>query len=337
MRSGSTLVTDTIGDLSPRPTMPRLREISEPAAPISWDMASSSASRAPFAFSDSTAMMPWEWPAIATGGVPGRSSPWRLTARIAAIWASRMPGPEIAAVVNCLVVGSGSSAASARTHCIGSKPIGRTTTSSRATGSSSSAASPTISLSSDSMPAELISSSRFSSQLPPWPPNATAYGSPALSRSTSACAPVSEAEPSPATSVLAGGHPVVFVDRHVLPSPRCAAGAYRSSSDGRLWRSLPRSPRGRAIRRRISTGSRHCRVGLRRLSDFEEHGGLSLRGVRRIGQPHKGVIGASTIFGPQNGYWRVLRSSNHKLDNAGLRAPSRLPGQTSCMRVVTLE
>ena len=41
----------------------------------------------------------------------------------------------MAAVVSCLAVGSGSSAASARTHCIGSKPIGRTTTSSRATGS----------------------------------------------------------------------------------------------------------------------------------------------------------------------------------------------------------
>ena len=34
MRSGSTLVTETIGDLSPRPTMPRRREISDPAAPI---------------------------------------------------------------------------------------------------------------------------------------------------------------------------------------------------------------------------------------------------------------------------------------------------------------
>ena len=54
-----------------------------------------------------------------------------------------MPGPEIAAVISCLVAGSGSSAASARTHCIGSKPIGRTTTSSRATGCSSSSASPT--------------------------------------------------------------------------------------------------------------------------------------------------------------------------------------------------
>ena len=30
MRSGSTLVTDTIGDLSPRPTMPRRRDINEP-------------------------------------------------------------------------------------------------------------------------------------------------------------------------------------------------------------------------------------------------------------------------------------------------------------------
>ena len=186
MRSGSTLVTDTIGDLSPRPTMPRRRDTSEPAAPISWSSASSSASLVPLARSDSQAMTPCECPAIATGGVLYRSRPWRVSARMAAIWVSRMPGPEIAAVMSCLVAGSGSSAASARTHCSGSKPMGRTTTSSRATGSSSSAASPTTALSSDSMPAELTSSSRFSSQAPPWPPNATAYGSPAFNRSTRA-------------------------------------------------------------------------------------------------------------------------------------------------------
>ena len=34
IRSGSALVTDSIGDLSPRPTMPRRRETSEPAAPL---------------------------------------------------------------------------------------------------------------------------------------------------------------------------------------------------------------------------------------------------------------------------------------------------------------
>ena len=110
---------------------------------------------------------------------------------MAAIWVSRMPGPEMAAVVRSFVEGSGSSAASARIHCIGSKPIGRTTTSSRASGSSSSSASPTSALISDSIPAELTSSSRFSSQAPPWPPNATAYGSPECSRSTSACVPAS--------------------------------------------------------------------------------------------------------------------------------------------------
>ena len=60
MRSGSTLVTETIGDLSPRPTMPRRRDTSEPAAPISWIIASSSASRVPLALSASQAMMPWE-------------------------------------------------------------------------------------------------------------------------------------------------------------------------------------------------------------------------------------------------------------------------------------
>ena len=42
------------------------------------------------------------------------------------------------------------------------------------------------SLSSDSMPAETTSSSRFSSQALPWPPKATAYGSPAFRRSTRA-------------------------------------------------------------------------------------------------------------------------------------------------------
>ena len=38
MRSGSTLVTDTIGVLSPRPTMPRRRDMNDPAAPISCRM-----------------------------------------------------------------------------------------------------------------------------------------------------------------------------------------------------------------------------------------------------------------------------------------------------------
>ena len=40
-------------------------------------------------------MMPCEWPAIATGGVAVRSRPCRVSARIAAIWVSSMPGPEI--------------------------------------------------------------------------------------------------------------------------------------------------------------------------------------------------------------------------------------------------
>ncbi len=70
MRSGSTLVTETIGDLSPRPTMPRRRDISEPAAPINCRIANSSASLAPCARSDSHATMPCECPAIATGGTP---------------------------------------------------------------------------------------------------------------------------------------------------------------------------------------------------------------------------------------------------------------------------
>ena len=93
---------------------------------------------------------------------------------MAAIWVSSTPGTETAAEVSCLAVGTGSSAASARTHCSGSKPIGRTTTSSLATGSSNSSASPTSVASSDSMPADDTSSSRVSSQALPWPPNATA-------------------------------------------------------------------------------------------------------------------------------------------------------------------
>ena len=56
--------------------------------------------------------------------------PWRLSARTAAIWVSSTPGTDTAADVRCLAVGTASSAASARTQCIGSNPIGRTTISS---------------------------------------------------------------------------------------------------------------------------------------------------------------------------------------------------------------
>ncbi len=118
MRSGSTLVTDTIGVLSPRPTMPRRRDINEPAAPDQLQDRQQLCVLVPFARSASQATMPCECPAIATGGVPYRSRPCRMSARMAAIWASRMPGAEIAAVISCLVGGSGSSAASARTHCM---------------------------------------------------------------------------------------------------------------------------------------------------------------------------------------------------------------------------
>ncbi len=100
--------------------------------------------------------------------------PWRLNARTAAIWVSSTPGTDTAADVRCLAVGTASSAASARTQCIGWNPIGRTTISSRATGSSSSSASPTRFVSSASIPAEDTSSSNVSSQALPWPPKATA-------------------------------------------------------------------------------------------------------------------------------------------------------------------
>lgn len=170
---------------------------------------------------------------------------------MAAIWASRMPGPEIAAVTSCLVAGNGSSAASARTHCRGSKPIGRTTTNSRATGCSSSSASPTTSLSSDSIPAELTSSSKFSSHDAPWPPNATAYGSPAFNRSTSACATGRAPERSVVESAVTRCCSLIVTCR-VLLGTVCA---YRSSSMAAVS-SLEAQPahapvRGHAIQRRI--------------------------------------------------------------------------------------
>ena len=174
MRVGSALVTETIGGRSPRIVMPRRRATSVPAAPISCARASSSTSLAPAAATASTASTPWECPATATGGVAARSMPWRARARTAAIWVSRTPGTETAADVNCLAFGTGSSAASERTHCRGSKPIGRTTTSSLATGSSSSAASPARVASSASIPAEDTSSSNVSSHALPCPPKATA-------------------------------------------------------------------------------------------------------------------------------------------------------------------
>ena len=186
MRSGSALLTDTIGERSPRTEIPRRRATSVPAAPISCAIASSSISRAPAAFRASTAKMPCECPTTATGGVVVMSSPCRARVRTAAIWVSRTPGNDTAAEVSCLVDGTGSSAASARTQRSGSKPMGRTTTSSLATGSSSSSASPTSVARSDSMPADDTSSSSVSNHEPPWPPNATAKASPAVSRSTRA-------------------------------------------------------------------------------------------------------------------------------------------------------
>ena len=131
MRSGSALLTDTIGERSPRTEIPRRRATSVPAAPISCAIASSSISRAPAAFRASTARIPCECPTTATGGVAIKSRPCRARVRIAAIWVSRTPGSDAAAEVRCLVDGTGSSAASARTQRSGSKPIGRTTTSSR--------------------------------------------------------------------------------------------------------------------------------------------------------------------------------------------------------------
>ena len=120
--------------------MPRRRATSVAAAPISCAMASSSTSLAPLARSDSTASMPCECPAIGhrRGAVqvqalsaqrpnrgdlgqqdaghrrsPPRSAAW--------LWAPTPQPPARAP------------------SCSGSKPIGRTTTSSRATGASSSA------------------------------------------------------------------------------------------------------------------------------------------------------------------------------------------------------
>jgi len=145
-----------------------------PAAPISWISAISSTSLAPADFADSTAITPCEWPANATGGVAEKSMPWRVSARMAAIWVSSMPGIEVAAEVSCFAVGTGSPAACARTHRIGSNPTGRTTTNSSAIGASSKSASPASVANSSSIPADDTNSSRLSSQPLPCPPNATA-------------------------------------------------------------------------------------------------------------------------------------------------------------------
>ena len=85
IRSGSALVTDTIGARSPSTEIPRRRATSVPAAPISWARASSSTSRAPSALNASTASTPCECPATATGGVAVQSMPCRARARPAAI------------------------------------------------------------------------------------------------------------------------------------------------------------------------------------------------------------------------------------------------------------
>jgi len=84
---------------------------------------------------------------------------------MAAICASRIPGPEIAAVVSCLEVGNGSSAPGAHPlHRL--EAIGRTTTSSRRRAQQKRGLADDLAqLRFDA--AELISSSRFSSQLPP--------------------------------------------------------------------------------------------------------------------------------------------------------------------------
>ena len=174
MRSGSALLIDTIGGRSPSTEIPRRRATSVPAAPISCAIASSSMSRVPAAFRASTARMPCECPTTATGGVAIKSMPWRANVRMAAIWVSRTPGSDAAAEVRCFRDGIGSSAASARTQRSGSNPIGRTTTSSLATGSSSRSTSPASVASSDSIPDDETSSSSVSNQAPPWPPNATA-------------------------------------------------------------------------------------------------------------------------------------------------------------------
>ena len=265
MRSGSALVTDTIGGRSPSTEIPRRRATSVPAAPISWANASSSTSRAPAALSASTASTPCECPATATGGVAFRSMPCRASARTAAIWVSSTPGIDTAADVRCLSDGTGSSAASARTQCSGSKPIGRTTTSSFATGSSSSSTSPTSVARSDSIPADETSSSRVSSQALPWPPNATAYGSPAVRRSTRAWVSRYRVRAycrsrSADTRWLRRGAPVVLVDRHLLCLP-----CMRLYVSVRSARSPPvaGSGRFRSIPRRITAGETadRCVVG----------------------------------------------------------------------------
>ena len=297
MRSGSALVTDTIGDLSPRPTMPRRRDTSEPAAPISCSSASSSASRGALGLERlarrrrPVSDRPSRPAGCRPDPGPGASARgWRPSG------SAGCPGPEIAAVVSCLAVGSGSSAASARTHCIGSKPIGRTTTSSRATGSSSSCglADELAQLGLDAgradqflevlQPVAALTTERHGVRL---------TGVEADRRGREHWAEVG----LPTLSVAAGGHPVVFVDRHVLLSPRCASRAYRCrtrrlrlSSCG-AWTSRPCG--GPVIRRRIPTGFGTSAIRIGRRPD------VSPGPPRGQSSPTKSVIRASTIFAPQ--------------------------------------
>ena len=94
---------------------------------------------------------------------------------MAAIWVSSTPGIDTAAEVSRWAGGTDSPAASKRTHRSGSNPIGRTTRSSSATGSSRSSASAASRVNSDSIPAVVTSSSRLVSQeLLPCPPKTTA-------------------------------------------------------------------------------------------------------------------------------------------------------------------
>ncbi|SKU23675.1 Uncharacterised protein [Mycobacteroides abscessus subsp. abscessus] len=151
---------------------------------------------------------------------------------------------ETAAEVSCAAAGTGSSAVNARTQVSGEKPTGRTTTSSLATGSRRSSASPARVASSDSMPAEAARSASDSNQSLPCPPNATAYGSPDSRRSISAGPALGPGSTAPLAS---GSSELVTLSYSlIVTSPPTRLSVSRESSRTRVVVSVDR---GRVVAR----------------------------------------------------------------------------------------
>ena len=278
MRSGSALVTDTIGGRSPSAEMPRRRATSVPAAPISWASASSSTSLAPPALQRLDGQhalgVPGHrhrrggrrgpgpdgsgrgWRRSGSAGrraprPPPRSAAWRWAP------ARRRParGPTAAARSRSAArrrVRRRPAPAAARPHRPGVA-------------------------SSDSMPAEVTSSSRVSS-------HALALAAEGHGVGLAGVEPVDQRSGaghlrSPRRAV-AGGQPVVLVDRHLVSPLQLVVVAFRVSTCAAL--------------RRCFLGDSPSNHGARRSPPVEGSGGHT--GCT------KSVIRTSTIFQRDIGY-----------------------------------